>query len=250
MFTDSHCHLSFPELRAQLPRPGHGARVEALGQLAQRRQRARRQQAEVAGVGRDRRLRQAADHPVERMRRGALQPALALAPAAGLGHQHMLFHHHIGAKYEALAPAALDVQMQESVETPARARVDGRGVVDMPVPLRHHARGHDLSHWVGEVFADRALAGVLDDLGVEAGADGLDEAFAAVPMKFMKELGVPHEKVNVNGGAIALGHPLGATGAMILNTLIDELHRTGKRYGLATLCVGGGMGIATIVERV
>jgi acetyl-CoA C-acetyltransferase len=78
----------------------------------------------------------------------------------------------------------------------------------------------------------------------------VNEAFATVPMKFMQELGVPHEKVNVNGGAIALGHPLGATGAMILNTLIDELHRTGKRYGLATLCVGGGMGIATIVERV
>jgi acetyl-CoA C-acetyltransferase len=78
----------------------------------------------------------------------------------------------------------------------------------------------------------------------------VNEAFAAVPMKFMQEMGVPHEKVNVNGGAIALGHPLGATGAMILSTLIDELHRTGKRYGLATLCVGGGMGIATIVERV
>ena len=77
----------------------------------------------------------------------------------------------------------------------------------------------------------------------------VNEAFAAVPMKFMKEFGVPHEKVNVNGGAIALGHPLGATGAMILGTLIDELHRRGLRYGLATLCVGGGMGIATIVER-
>ena len=78
----------------------------------------------------------------------------------------------------------------------------------------------------------------------------VNEAFAAVPMKFMKELGVPHEKVNVNGGAIALGHPLGATGAMILGTLVDELHRRQLRYGLATLCVGGGMGIATIVERV
>lgn len=78
----------------------------------------------------------------------------------------------------------------------------------------------------------------------------VNEAFAAVPMKFMQEMGVPHEKVNVNGGAIALGHPLGATGAMILNTLVDELHRTGKRYGLATLCVGGGMGIATVIERV
>ncbi|MBT9462570.1 acetyl-CoA C-acetyltransferase [Hydrogenophaga sp.] len=78
----------------------------------------------------------------------------------------------------------------------------------------------------------------------------VNEAFAAVPMKFMKELGVPHEKVNVNGGAIAMGHPLGATGAMILGTLVDELHRRQLRYGLATLCVGGGMGIATIVERI
>ncbi len=78
----------------------------------------------------------------------------------------------------------------------------------------------------------------------------VNEAFAAVPMRFMRELGVPHDKVNVNGGAIAMGHPLGATGAMILGTLIDELHRRGLRYGLATLCVGGGMGIATIVERI
>ena len=78
----------------------------------------------------------------------------------------------------------------------------------------------------------------------------VNEAFAAVPMRFMKELNVPHDKVNVNGGAIAMGHPLGATGAMILNTLIDELHRRKLRYGLATLCVGGGMGIATIVERI
>jgi acetyl-CoA C-acetyltransferase len=77
----------------------------------------------------------------------------------------------------------------------------------------------------------------------------VNEAFAVVPMKFMKELGVPEEKVNVNGGSIAMGHPLGATGAMILGTLIDELERRKLRYGLATLCVGGGMGIATIVER-
>ena len=77
----------------------------------------------------------------------------------------------------------------------------------------------------------------------------INEAFAVVPMKFMKEMGVPEEKVNVNGGSIAMGHPLGATGAMILGTLIDELERRKLRYGLATLCVGGGMGIATIVER-
>ncbi len=77
----------------------------------------------------------------------------------------------------------------------------------------------------------------------------VNEAFAVVPMKFMKEMNVPDEIVNVNGGSIAMGHPLGATGAMILGTLIDELERRKLRYGLATLCVGGGMGIATIVER-
>ncbi|HSC65122.1 MAG TPA: acetyl-CoA C-acetyltransferase [Caldimonas sp.] len=78
----------------------------------------------------------------------------------------------------------------------------------------------------------------------------VNEAFAAVPMRFMKELGVPHEKVNVNGGAIAMGHPLGATGAMLVGTLLDELERRNLKRGLVTLCVGGGMGIATIVERV
>jgi acetyl-CoA C-acetyltransferase len=78
----------------------------------------------------------------------------------------------------------------------------------------------------------------------------VNEAFAAVVMRFMKEMNVPAEKVNVNGGAIAMGHPLGATGAMILGTLLDELERRKLRYGLATLCVGGGMGIATIIERV
>ena len=77
----------------------------------------------------------------------------------------------------------------------------------------------------------------------------INEAFAAVAMRFMKEMQVSHDRVNVNGGAIAMGHPLGATGAMILGTLIDELHRRQLRYGMATLCVGGGMGIATIVER-
>ena len=77
----------------------------------------------------------------------------------------------------------------------------------------------------------------------------VNEAFAAVPLRFMKELGVPQEKVNVNGGAIAMGHPLGATGAMLLGTLLDELERRRLRFGMVTLCVGGGMGIATIVER-
>ena len=78
----------------------------------------------------------------------------------------------------------------------------------------------------------------------------VNEAFAAVVLKFLRDLDVPAEKVNVNGGAIAFGHPLGATGAMILGTLVDELERRDQRYGLATLCVGGGMGVATIVERI
>ncbi len=78
----------------------------------------------------------------------------------------------------------------------------------------------------------------------------INEAFAAVAMRFMRDMGVSHEVTNVNGGAIAMGHPLGATGAMILGTLVDELERRDLRRGLATLCVGGGMGIATVVERV
>ena len=78
----------------------------------------------------------------------------------------------------------------------------------------------------------------------------INEAFATVPMKTARDLGVSLDRVNVNGGAIAMGHPLGATGAMILGTALDELERTGKSTALATLCVGGGMGIATIIERV
>jgi acetyl-CoA C-acetyltransferase len=78
----------------------------------------------------------------------------------------------------------------------------------------------------------------------------VNEAFAAVVMRFMNELNIPDEKINVSGGAIALGHPLGATGCMILSNLLDELERRNLKRGLATLCVGGGMGIATIIERV
>ena len=78
----------------------------------------------------------------------------------------------------------------------------------------------------------------------------LNEAFAAVVLKWVKDFDLPMDKVNVNGGAIAMGHPLGATGAMILGTVVDELERSGGRYGLVTLCIGGGMGLATIVERV
>lgn len=78
----------------------------------------------------------------------------------------------------------------------------------------------------------------------------VNEAFAAVPLRFMEEMGIPEEKVNVNGGAIAMGHPLGATGAILIGTLLDELERQNLRYGVATLCVGGGMGIATVIERI
>ncbi|CAN6484434.1 unnamed protein product [Victoria cruziana] len=93
----------------------------------------------------------------------------------------------------------------------------------------------------------------LNKLGMTAGDIDLweiNEAFATVPMKTAKDLGVPLDRVNVNGGAIALGHPLGATGAIILGTALDELERTGKATALATLCIGAGMGIATIIERV
>ena len=78
----------------------------------------------------------------------------------------------------------------------------------------------------------------------------INEAFAAVVLRFVRDMGFDMDRVNVNGGAIAMGHPLGATGGMILGTLVDELERQDKRYGLATLCIGGGMGIATVVERV
>ncbi len=92
-----------------------------------------------------------------------------------------------------------------------------------------------------------AKAGLtVDDLDLVE----INEAFAAVVLRFVKDMGLDIDKVNVNGGAIAMGHPLGATGAMILGTLIDELERQTKRYGLATLCVGGGMGIATVIERI
>jgi len=78
----------------------------------------------------------------------------------------------------------------------------------------------------------------------------LNEAFASVVLRFMQALDIPHDKINVNGGAIAMGHPLGATGAMILGTVLDELERSGKSTALVTLCIGMGMGTATIIERV
>jgi acetyl-CoA C-acetyltransferase len=78
----------------------------------------------------------------------------------------------------------------------------------------------------------------------------INEAFAAIPLKTMRDLEIDDERVNVNGGAIALGHPLGATGAMLLGTVLDELERRDQTIGLVTMCIGGGMGIATIIERI
>ena len=78
----------------------------------------------------------------------------------------------------------------------------------------------------------------------------LNEAFASVVLHYMQALDIPRDRINVNGGAIAMGHPLGATGAMILGTVLDELERSGKQTALITLCIGAGMGTATIIERV
>jgi acetyl-CoA acyltransferase len=94
-----------------------------------------------------------------------------------------------------------------------------------------------------EVLAKAGLG--LDDIDLFE----VNEAFAPVPLVWMKELGVPHRKLNVNGGAIALGHPLGASGARIMTSMLHELERRGARYGLQTICCAGGMGTATIVER-
>ena len=95
-----------------------------------------------------------------------------------------------------------------------------------------------------KVLANAGLT--LDDIDLVE----INEAFASVVLKFQKDLNIPDEKLNVNGGAIAMGHPLGATGAMITGTMIDELERRNGRYALITLCIGGGMGVATIIERV
>jgi acetyl-CoA C-acetyltransferase len=93
----------------------------------------------------------------------------------------------------------------------------------------------------------------LRKAGMEVGDVDLweiNEAFAAVPLKTINDLGLEPERVNVNGGAIALGHPIGATGAMLLGTVLDELERRDLSTGLVTMCTGGGMGTATVLERV
>ena len=92
----------------------------------------------------------------------------------------------------------------------------------------------------------------LEKAGMSVGDIDLfecNEAFASIPLAWMKELGIPHEKVNIHGGGIALGHPLGATGARLMTTLLNALERTGGRYGLQTMCEGGGQANVTIIER-
>jgi acetyl-CoA acetyltransferase len=102
---------------------------------------------------------------------------------------------------------------------------------------------------IGPVFATRKALErgglTIDDIGLVE----LNEAFAAQSLACIRELGLDEARVNVNGGAIALGHPLGCSGARILTTLVHEMSRREVRYGLATMCIGVGQGIATIVER-
>ena len=102
----------------------------------------------------------------------------------------------------------------------------------------------------GPSFVTEKLLGKLGKAVGDIDLYELNEAFAAVVLRFMQALDIDHSNINVCGGAIAMGHPLGATGAMILGTVLDELERTGKGTALATLCIGGGMGVATVIERV
>ena len=99
-----------------------------------------------------------------------------------------------------------------------------------------------------ELDSDGILTLTIDCPGLSMNV--INEAFASVVLRMMKYLDIPHEKMNVNGGSIAMGHPLGATGGMIIGTALDELERTGKQTALVTLCVGAGMGTATVIERI
>ena len=101
-----------------------------------------------------------------------------------------------------------------------------------PVPVTH------------KILSDSGMA--ISDIDLFE----VNEAFSSVVLRFMQAFNVDHSMVNVNGGSIAMGHPLGATGAIIIGTLLDELERSDKEVGLATLCVASGMGAATIIERV
>jgi acetyl-CoA C-acetyltransferase len=131
-------------------------------------------------------------------------------------------------------------EMGEALGLKPRARVKGMASIGSEPSIM----------LTGPSFVTEKL---LKKLGMEVGDIDLyelNEAFAAVVLRMMQALDIPHEKMNVNGGAIAMGHPLGATGAMILGTMLDELERSDKETALVTLCVGAGMGTATVIERV
>ncbi len=160
---------------------------------------------------------------------------------------------------DTLRPASADASFRRYLRIDTRA---GGSLIVMDAPPAHencqpfvHVAGllRDAGLLVPEILAWDEPQGfmLLSDLGHQTMLDGINADNAqANHTRYMQALDIPHDKMNVNGGAIAMGHPLGATGAMILGTLVDELHRRQLRYGLATLCVGGGMGIATIVERI
>ncbi|MGH3094400.1 MAG: acetyl-CoA C-acetyltransferase [Streptosporangiales bacterium] len=184
---------------------------------------------------------------------GALKPSFAKTGAAG---------------FDAVAIDRYpDVERLEHVHTPgnssqivdgAAAMLIGNGAAAASLGLAPRAR----IVAIGVVGTDPtimltgpgpATRKALAKAGLDVGDIELfevNEAFASVVLKFQRDLDVPPDRVNINGGAIALGHPLGATGCMILGTLLDELERQDLTRGLATLCVGGGMGVATIIERV
>ena len=112
-------------------------------------------------------------------------------------------------------------------------------------------RADDHAHRPRRRIADKALRnGRQDDQAKDIDLWELNEAFASVVMRFMDKMEIDRDRINVNGGAIALGHPLGATGAMILGTVLDELERSGKNTAMTLLCAGNGLGTATIIERV
>lgn len=102
----------------------------------------------------------------------------------------------------------------------------------------------------GPEFVTKKLLAKLGMTVADIDVWELNEAFAAVVLRYMQALDIPHNKMNVNGGGISMGHPLGATGAMITGIALDELERSGKETALITLCIGGGMGTATVIERV
>jgi len=122
------------------------------------------------------------------------------------------------------------------------------GIVDGAAAVLFGSKEMGEKHGLKPRARIRAMASIGSEPGIMLYE--LNEAFASVPMLMMQLLDIDHEKMNVNGGAIAMGHPLGATGAMLLGTMVDELERSGKETALVTLCVGAGMGTATIIERV